>query len=54
MVDTIVPNEASLKRTVWQHHSVRWGKRLLFGQLAKIRHGRIIVADPSDQWSFGA
>jgi len=53
MVDTIVPNEASLERTVWQRYTVRWGKRLLLGQLAKIRHGRITVVDPSDQRSFG-
>ena len=53
MIDTIVPGQASLKRTVWQRYSVRWGKRLLLDQLAKIRHGRIMVADPAGQWSFG-
>jgi cyclopropane-fatty-acyl-phospholipid synthase len=53
MVDTIVPKETSLERTVMQRHSVRWGKRLLFRQLAKLRHGRIIIMDRSRQWSFG-
>jgi len=53
MVDTIVPNEASLKRTRWQRHSARWGKRLLFRQLAKLRYGRILVDDRSRLQSFG-
>ena len=54
MVDTIIPNEETLKRTVWQRQSIRWGKRLLLNQLAKLRHGRIMVSDPSGERSFGS
>ncbi|MFC1814874.1 class I SAM-dependent methyltransferase [Thermodesulfobacteriota bacterium] len=54
MLDSIVPKEETLKRTVLQRHSVRWGRRLFFRQLAKLRHGRIMVIDGLRQWSFGS
>jgi len=54
MVDTIIPNEETLKRTVWQRQSVRWGKRLLFHQLVRLRNGRVLVSDSSGERFFGS